>query len=190
MAKKKFDLGTVEVNDKDRYVYKFVKCSYAEHDDYDYLTMDLKVNNGYNHVSRQIYAIIRLIVPEGSIVVTPHCKYHNKCIKHRTNALIFDKVISYFYIDDSFLFNCKDKYVRLYSKDINKVLKEYNINKNQIKYYSAFSNVGGIINYRPNTILKPFEKLDYDVSTECASGLHFFFNMKELNDYLYIMMRR
>lgn len=187
MSKKKFDFGTVEINDKDRYVYKFVKCCCSENYTYDYLTKDLRINNGFNNILCQIYAIIRLIVPEGAIIVTPYCKYHNKCVKHRTNTLIFDKVISYFYINNSLICSNNDRYIRLYSKDINKLLKEQNINKNQIKYYSMFSSP---VNYRPNIIIKPFEKLDCDISIECSFGLHFFFNMEELNKYIYSMMCR
>lgn len=193
MPKKKFGIGTVEVNDRDRYVYKFVKCCCSNNDTYDYLTKDLKVYNSYSCMGR-IYAIIRLIVPEGAIIVTPKNQsfngfMYNKCIKYRTDKLIFDKVINYFYIDDRFGRKPEDRWVRLYSKDFNNILKYYNINKNQIKYYSAFNSYDEI-NYKPNIIIKPFEKLDCDVSIECASGLHFFFNMKELNRYIFLMMCR
>ena len=91
MSKKKFDLGTVEVNDKDRYAYKFVKCCCSENDIYDFLPRDLKVNNHYGYLC-QVYAIIRLIVPKGAIIVTPttqRCNdYYNyvydRCTKRRT----------------------------------------------------------------------------------------------------------
>jgi hypothetical protein len=198
MSKKKFGIGTVEVNDRDRYVYKFVKCCYSKNYTYDYLTKVLKVYNSYSYMG-QIYAIIRLIIPEGAIIVTPKDQSFNgfmckKCVKHRTDKLIFDKVINYFYIDDRFKRKPEDRYVRLYSKDINNILKIYNINKNQIKYYSAFNsafnNSHDEINYMPNIIMKPFEKLDCDISTECASGLHFFFNMKDLNRYIFLLMCR
>ena len=195
MGKKKFNLGTVEVNNKDRYVYKFVKCCCSENYTYDYLTKDLRINNGFNNILCQIYAVIRLIVPEGAIIVTPTTQscndyynhVYNRCTKHRTDKLIFDRVISYFYIDNSLIRNPNDRYIRLYSKDINKLLKEYNINKNQIKYYSMHSSP---VNYRPNIIIKPFEKLDCDTSIECSFGLHFFFNMKDLNTYVHLMMCR
>lgn len=194
MAKKKFGRGTVEINDKDRYAYKFVKCAYSKKDSYNYyLTKDLKVNNSHNHMS-QVYAVIRLIVPEGAIVVTPFSQVFNtymyECIKRRTDKLFFDRVISYFYFDDDeFLFNSIDRYVKLYSKDINKLLKKYNLNKNQIKYYNAYDYVQNRIDYKPNIILKPFEKLDCNVLTECASGLHFFFDMKGLNKYILTLRR-
>jgi len=181
MGKKKFDTGTITINDKDRYAYKIVKCC-------DKNGNDLK----FDYFCHDIYAIIRLIIPEEAIIVTPSNiiietrSRSDLFVKRRCNKLYFDRVMSYFYITNTI--HGGPTIARIYTKDLDRFLKDEHSDRSLIEYHSYYRNFienYHIITYKQNTLIKPAEGyLDMDVSKECACGLHFFFTLKELYNYL------